>query len=181
MIEDRLLILGLRRGRSQALRQVYDKYKVALLRLAVVLVGDAPTAEDIVHDVFVRFAQSAERIGLTGSLRSYLTTSVVNRVRNHVRDSRRHGVTTLEQAELPLAPEPGPPQWAILSEELALLSAALTELPYEQREVVCCHVEAGMPLRQIAVLQNVPLNTVKGRYRYGIERLRVLLDGKVER
>ena len=181
MIEDRLLILGLRRGHAQALRQVYDKYKVALLRLAVVLAGDAHTAEDIVHDVFVRFAQSADRIGLTGSLRSYLTTSVVNRVRNHVRDGRRHGETTLDQADLQLSPEPGPPQWAILSEELASLSEALKQLPYEQREVVCCHVQMGLPLRRIAALQNVPLNTVKGRYRYGIEKLRVLLDGKVER
>ena len=181
MIEDRLLILRLRRGQPQALRQVYDKYKVELLRLAVVLVGNAHTAEDIVHDVFVRFAQSAARIGLTGSLRSYLITSVVNGVRNHVRDSKRHGETTLDHAELHLSPEPGPPQWAILSEELALLSEALKQLPYEQREAVCCHIEMGLPLRRIAVLQNVPLNTVKGRYRYGIEKLRVLLDGKVQR
>jgi RNA polymerase sigma-70 factor (ECF subfamily) len=116
MIEDRLLILRLRRGQPQALRQVYDKYKVELLRLAIVLVGNAHTAEDIVHDVFVRFAQSAARIGLTGSLRSYLITSVVNGVRNHVRDRKRHDETTLDHAELHLAPEPGPPQWAILSE-----------------------------------------------------------------
>jgi RNA polymerase sigma-70 factor (ECF subfamily) len=181
MIEDKLLILGLRRGRPQALRQVYDKYKVELLRLAIVLVGNGHTAEDIVHDVFVRFAQSADRIGLTGSLRSYLITSVVNGVRNHVRDSRRHGETTLDHAELCPSPEPGPPQWAILSEELASLSEALKQLPYEQREVVCCHVETGLPLRRIAVLQNVSLNTVKGRYRYGIEKLRVLLDGMVQR
>ena len=181
MIQDRLLILRLKRGQPQALRQVYDKYKVELLRLAVVLVGNAPTAEDIVHDVFVRFAQSADRIGLTGSLRSYLITSVVNGVRNHVRDRRRHGETTLDHAELHLSSEPGPPQWAILSEELALLGEALKQLPYEQREVVCCHIETGLPLRRIAVLQNVSLNTVKGRYRYGIEKLRILLDGKVQR
>jgi len=181
MIEDKLLILGLRRGRPQALRQVYDKYKVQLLRLAIGLVGNAHTAEDIVHDVFVRFAQSADRIGLAGSLRSYLITSVVNGVRNHVRDRKRHGETILDHAESRLSPELGPAQWAILSEELASLSEALKQLPYEQREVVCCHIETGMPLRQIAALQNVPLNTVKGRYRYGIEKLRVLLDGKVER
>jgi len=180
MIEDKLLLLRLRRGRPEALRQVYDKYKVELLRLAVVLVGNGHTAEDIVHDVFVRFAQSADQIGLTGSLRSYLTTSVVNAVRNHARDSRRHGETSLDRAELHLSPEPGPPQWAILSEELALLGEALKQLPYEQREVVCCHIETGLSLRQIAALQDVPLNTVKGRYRYGIEKLRVLLDGKVE-
>jgi RNA polymerase sigma-70 factor (ECF subfamily) len=181
MIEDRLLILGLRRGRPQALRQVYDKYKVELLRLAIVLLGNAHTAEDIVHDVFVRFAQSADRIGLTGSLRSYLTTSVVNGVRNHVRDSKRHGETTLDHAELRPSTEPDPPQWAILSEELASLSEALKQLPYEQREVVCCHIETGLPLRRIAVLQNASLNTVKGRYRYAIEKLRVLLNGKVQR
>jgi len=181
MIEDTLLILRFKRGRPEALRPIYDKYKVELLRLAVVLVGNAHTAEDIVHDVFVRFAQSADRIGLAGSLRSYLITSVVNRVRNHVRDSRRHGETTLDRAELHPSPEPGPPQWAILSEELASLSEALKQLPYEQREAVCCHVEMGMPLRRIAVLQNVSLNTAKGRYRYGIEKLRALLNGKVQR
>ena len=181
MIEDRLLILRLRRGHPEALRQVYDRYKVELLRLAVVLVGNAHTAEDIVHDVFVRFAQSADRIGLTGSLRNYLATSVVNRVRNHVRDTRRHAETTLDHTELRLSPEPGPAQWAILSEELASLSEALKQLPYEQREVVCCHIEMGMPLRQIALLQKVPLNTAKGRYRYGIEKLRILLDGKMQR
>jgi len=181
MIEDRRLILGLRRGHPQALRQVYDKYKVELLRLAVVLVGNAHTAEDIVHDVFVRFAQSADRIGLSGSLRSYLITSVINRVRNHVRDSKRHAEMPLDHARLCLSPEPAPPQWAILSEELASLSEALRQLPYEQREVVCCHIEMGMTLRRIAVLQNVSLHTAKGRYRYGIEKLRVLLDGKVQR
>jgi RNA polymerase sigma factor (sigma-70 family) len=181
MIEDRLLILRFQRGRPEALRQIYDRHKVGLLRLAVVLVGDVHTAEDIVHDVFVRFVQSADRLGLTGSLRSYLITSVINRVRNHVRDRRRHGETTLDQAELRESPPQGPLQWAVLSEELAFLSEALKHLPYEQREVVCCHVETGMSLRQIAALQKASLNTVKGRYRYGIERLRVLLDGKVER
>jgi DNA-directed RNA polymerase specialized sigma24 family protein len=47
--------------------------------------------------------------------------------------------------------------------------------------VVCCHIETGLPLRRIAVLQNASLNTVKGRYRYAIEKLRVLLNGKVQR
>ncbi len=91
MIEDKLLILRFRRGRPEALRQIYDKYKVELLRYAMTLVGNLHTAEDIVHDVFVSFAQSADRIGLTGSLKGYLVTSVLNRVRNHVRDGSRRG------------------------------------------------------------------------------------------
>lgn len=162
------------------MRQLYDRYKVELLKLAVVLAGDVNTAEDIVHDVFVRFAGSAATIKPTGSLRSYLATSVANRVRNHVRDNRRHGQTTLDGTERLACPARGPGQWAVLNEQLTRLSRALAQLPYEQREVICLRIEMDMPVAQIATLQSTSVNTVKGRYRYGMERLRSLLDSEVE-
>jgi len=179
MIEDKLLILGFKRGRPEALRQIYDKYKVELLRYALTLVGSLHAAEDIVHDVFVSFAQSADRIGLTGSLKGYLVTSVLNRVRNHVRDGSRRGEGPLDEADLLPCPQRGPQQWAVLNEELSLLSTALQQLPYEQREVICSHMEMDLTFSQIAVLQKTSVNTVKGRYRYGIEKLRSVLNGKV--
>ena len=108
MIEDRLLVLRFKKGRSEALRQIYDKYKVEMLKLSVVLIGDVHTAEDIVHDVFVKFAQSAIRIKLAGSLKSYLVTSVINRVRNYQRDSNRHCEISIEGAELLSSSERGP-------------------------------------------------------------------------
>jgi RNA polymerase sigma-70 factor (ECF subfamily) len=181
MIEDKLLILRFKQGRNEALRQIYDKYKVELLRLAVVLVGDVNTAEDMVHDVFVKFARSADRIKLIGNLKNYLVTSVINRVRNHLRDSSRHRQTNLDGAELLASARPGPRQWAILDEQLTLLSKALQELPYEQREVICLRMEMDMTFRQIAMRQNVSVNTVKGRYRYGITTLRSLFNGEVEK
>ena len=179
MIEDRLLILRFKLGGREALRQIYDRYKIDLLKLAVVLCGDVNAAEDIVHDVFVRFAQSAERIRLTGSLKSYLATSVVNGVRTCRRDRSRHREVNIEDAGLASSAERGPQQWAILSEQLVLLSKALQELPYEQREVVYLCVEMDMTFRRIAALQNTSTNTVKGRYRYAIQKLRSVLDGEL--
>ena len=181
MVEDKLLIYRFKQGNHEALRQIYDKYKVELLKLAVVLIGNRNTAEDIVHDVFVKFAESADRIKLTGSLKNYLVTSVINRVRNHLRDSYRHRETDLDGAELPACSERGPRQWAVLGEQLALLSRALQELPYQQREVISLRMEMDMTFRRIAVLQNASVNTVKGRYRYGIARLRSLLNSEVEK
>ena len=58
MVDEKLLILRFKRGSREALRQIYDRYKVELLRLAVVLLGEVNTAEDIVHDIFVKFAGS---------------------------------------------------------------------------------------------------------------------------
>ena len=181
MIKDKLLIIGFKQGRHDALRQIYDKYKVELLKLAVVLLGDTGTAEDIVHDVFVKFAKSADRLKLAGSLKNYLVTSVINSVRNHVRDRKRSRETDLDGTELLVSPERGPRQWAVLGEQLTFLSKALQELPYDQREVICFRVEMDMTFRQIATRQSASVNTVKGRYRYGITRLRSLLNGEVEK
>ena len=181
MIEDKLLILKFKRSRNGALRTIYDKYKVDLLKLAVMLTGDVNIAEDVVHDVFVRFAQSANRISLTGSLKSYLVTSVINGIRNLLRSSSRHPETNLEGAEFLPSSGRTPHQWAILSERLEILSNALSELPFEQREVISLHIEMDMSFRQIAAVQKSSVNTVKGRYRYAITKLRSQLNSEVEK
>lgn len=181
MMIDGLLIWRCKQGSREALRQIYDKYKVDMLKLAVVLLGEVNTAEDVVHDVFVGFAQAAHRFKLAGSLKSYLSTSVVHRVRNQQRDRRRRGERGLEAAEGLAASVHGPGQWAVLDEQLTRLSQALRELPYEQREVICCHMELDMTFPEIAGLQRASLNTIKGRYRYGMEKLRSLLSNEVTR
>ena len=81
MIEDQLLIWKFKLGDKDALRRIYAKYKNDLLKLAVALLGDVNPAEDVVQDVFVRFAQSSERIRPAGNLRKYLLTCVANRIR----------------------------------------------------------------------------------------------------
>jgi len=181
MIEDRLLILRFRQDSREALRRIYDKYKVQLLKLAVALIGDAGTAEDMVHDVFVKFAQSGDRLRVTGSLKNYLVTSVINRTRNYRRDYHRHAETSLEEAQILLSTRRGPYQWAVMSEELERLTEALGQLPIEQREVVCLRAEMDMTFRQIAHVQKTPVNTVKGRYRYAMEKLRSQLNHEVQR
>ena len=66
-------------------------------------------------------------------------------------------------------------------EESRLVSRALGELPYEQREVVLLHLRGGMRFAEIARSQNVSVNTALGRYRYGLEKLRTKLNGEISR
>jgi RNA polymerase sigma-70 factor (ECF subfamily) len=72
-------------------------------------------------------------------------------------------------------------QWIIQSEELKRWSDAMAQLPYEQREVVILHLRAGMKFRQIARLQDISINTIKGRYRYGLDKLRSILNREVKK
>ena len=69
---------------------------------------------------------------------------------------------------------------AIHDEELRRLAEALATLPYEQREVVVLHLKGDLTFREIARIQDTSINTVQSRYRYGIDKLRSLLNGEVE-
>lgn len=179
-MEDKLLIWKFKRGNREALRRIYDKYHGRLLKLAIVLTGNMDTVEDIVQEVFVHFAQSANRFGLSGSLKSYLITSVLNGVRNQRRNNRRPRLQSLDEAEHVPSCAGRPDQWAVLSEQLERLSIAMACLPYEQREVITLRIGENMTFQQIASLQKTSISTVHGRYRYGIEKLRSRLNGEVK-
>jgi len=53
MLQDKLLIWQFNRGRKEVLQRIYEKYKDDLVTLAVALLNDVSSAEDVVHDVFV--------------------------------------------------------------------------------------------------------------------------------
>ncbi len=179
MMEDRLLLWKFKRGSREALRRIYEKYKNDLLKLAVALVTDVNTAEDVVQDVFVSFARSGTKIRIRGDLRKYLVACVANRVRNRKRDAQRHEAVGLAGADCLLCDSRRPEQLAIVNEELRQLSAAMAQIPYEQREVVSLYMQGDLTFRQIAQIQNASINTVQGRYRYGMAKLRSLLNGEL--
>ncbi len=181
MLEDRVLIWKFKCGSGDALCRIYEKYKDDLLRLATILLNDVSDAEDIVHDVFVSFAQSAETLGLSGNLKSYLLTCVANRARNRNRANQHRQTVALDDTEVVVSDVKRPDQWLICSEELSKWSDTMARLPYEQREVVILHLRAEMKFREIAKLQDISINTVKGRYRYGLDKLRSILNGEVEK
>ena len=178
MLEDEILKWKFKRGRDEALTLIYEKYLGPMLTLAMGLLNDAGSAEDIVQDVFVSFAQSRRNFRVRGSLSGYLATSVVNRVRDHKRRLSRQAGQESGRFERPNQ-SMRPDQRVILDEEATLLNNAAAELPDEQREVILLRLKAGMKFREIAKLQQTTTNTVLSRYRYGLEKLRSTLDGEV--
>jgi RNA polymerase sigma-70 factor (ECF subfamily) len=177
MLEDERLISELRRGDGQALRQIYLKYKDNLLTIAASLLHDTHAAEDVLHDVFVSFAAGAGKMNLRVNLRNYLVASIANRVRDIYR-KKKHPTVDLDHAGQIRSQTGNPVQSAIFGEEYQLLTKALFELPFEQRETIVLHIKGGMKFRDIARMQGIATSTVQGRYRYGIGKLRTVLNGE---
>jgi RNA polymerase sigma factor (sigma-70 family) len=178
MLEDEWLKWKLRRGSPEALARVYEKYIDAMLTLAMGLLGQRAAAEDVVQDVFLSFARSAKDLTARGSLHSYLATCVLNRVRDNLRQRQRQA--RWDAGPSALGEAPSPDRATILGEQAARLNQAVAELPEEQREVVLLRLRANMRFRDIARLQQTSINTVLGRYRYALDRLRSRLNSKVE-
>ena len=174
MREDRLLLRRLRQGDQDALGRIYEKYKDTLLTVAVSLVGDLSAAEDCLHDAFVAFAGNAANLRVRSSLRGYLVACVANRARDELRKDARSSAL-LDHGDV-RDDAPDPVTLIVDHEESSQVFAALAELPYEQREVVVLHLEGGMKFREIARHQGVSTNTALSRYRYALNKLRVLLS-----
>lgn len=180
MLEDKLLIIKCNRGSREALQGIYEKYKDNLVTLAAALLVDVNLAEDVVHDVFVSFIESAHKFRLTGSLKGYLATCVANSARNKIKTDKRHQTADIDESEQPEYSS-NPEGCAIFGEELQQLAWALEQLPFEQREVLILHSYSGLNFRTIAAQQNVSINTVQGRYRYAMDKLRSLLNSEVQK
>ena len=123
--------------------------------------------------------KSAEDFKLTGNLRSYLATCVVNRARDKVRANHRN-FAKLDEKGSDTRDCQEPVQTVISDEESHRLNKLIAQLPQQQREVIILHLKGEMKFREIAKLQSVSVNTVQGRYRYGLNKLRSILDGEME-
>src|SRR5438309_99166 len=110
-----------------------------------------------------------------GTLRSWLVAAVRNRAIDLLRGRSLH-----ERRELALRPEvesaqAGPEDQAVGAQERAAVTAALAELPEEQRHAVLLAYFGGFTQAEIAELTRVPLSTVKGRMRLALDKLATYL------
>ena len=177
MLEDKRLVWKLKRGDAGALRRIYEKYRNTLLTVAVSLLNETAVAKDILHDVFVSFAEDVESFHLYGSLKNHLITCVVNRVRDRFR-SEIYQMVEINQKRIKNS-DADHAETLLAREQPQFLIEALAELPEHQREVVILHLQGGMKFREIAEMQHISINTTLGRYRYGLDKLSSILNRQV--
>jgi RNA polymerase sigma factor (sigma-70 family) len=129
----------------------------------------------------VKFIRSCGELRLAQTLKGYLTTCVANDVRNKNKAGQRRRSATLEQIAPVAADVDRPDVATIFGERSERLAWALHQLPYEQRKVLLLRLYSGLKFRAIAELKGESINTIQGQYRYGLSRLRSLLNSEVKK
>jgi RNA polymerase sigma-70 factor (sigma-E family) len=149
---------------------IYRQHHADLVRLALLLVGDRASAEDVVQDVFTRLCTRG-RVLAQDSAVAYVRTAVVNGCRSMLRRralARRVAITravpwrdTQESAEYT----------AILAEDRRLVLAALAGLPGRRREVLVLRFYLGLPVAEVAAMLGISQGSVKSATARGLEAL----------
>jgi RNA polymerase sigma-70 factor (sigma-E family) len=157
---------------------LFRKYHADLVRLAVLLVGDQETAEDVVQDVFTRLHARRTWPGrAAGPDRSlaYIRAAVVNGSRSVL---RRRAVARRLGSPRWLLEEPAQGSAegeVILAEDRRQVLAALAALPRRRREVLVLRYYLGLSEAEIASVLRISPGTVKSTAARGITALARML------
>jgi RNA polymerase sigma-70 factor, ECF subfamily len=166
---------------ARAFEVFYDRHGGAAYSLAQRIVGDPVTAEDVTQEAFLSIWRSEAGYDRTrGSVRAWALGIVRNRAIDALRReaSRAPRLDYDDDAVLETRPAPERTEAEALRRETARnLRGALDELPNEQSKVIELAYFGGFTHSEIAEMLGMPLGTVKGRMRLGLEKIRAQLAG----
>jgi RNA polymerase sigma-70 factor (ECF subfamily) len=175
---DETLIAALAGNELDALDVLYDRYHRVAFSMAYRVLGDRLAAEDVVQDAFLSVWRQARSFRADrGSARTWLMSIVhhraIDKLRSHANMPNFVPLDVVQQRESD-APGTWAQVWSSLSGDV--VRGALEQLPAEQKKSIELAFFSGYTHVEIAGLMGVPLGTVKGRMRIGLQKLKSMLD-----
>ena len=170
-----------RRGDRHALEALVDLYRRPLYGFILRMLEGRGDADDIFQETWERAIRNLPQFR-TGKFLSWLFRIAHNLVIDEIRRKSRRGETIGSGSEgdpaIEHVPDPsrGPDKILAGKEIEETIRGLVAQLPREQREVFLMRTEGDLSFRDIARIQNVPLNTALGRMHYAVLRLRSALQ-----
>jgi RNA polymerase sigma-70 factor (sigma-E family) len=158
-----------------SVERLFRAHRLSMVRLALLLVDDRESAEDVVQEAFAGLHRRWAALRTDEAALGYLRTSVVNGSRSMLR--RRRTVRRNPQpAADALTVEPADGR-ILLAEQHREVLAALRQLPERQREVIVLRYWSELPEAQIAAALGISLGAVKSSASRGRDAIAAMLGG----
>jgi RNA polymerase sigma-70 factor, ECF subfamily len=175
-LADEELMPWIGRKDAEAFEVFYDRHGGAAYSLAYRMLGDRGAAEDCIQEAFISIWRSGGRFDRTrGSVRSWTLSIVRNRAIDQLRSKagKAPKLTFDDDAILESRPaEELTEEEAMRQETATEVRGALSQLPDDQSKCIQLAYFGGFSQSEIASMLNLPLGTVKGRMRLGLEKIR---------
>jgi RNA polymerase sigma factor (sigma-70 family) len=185
-MDEAALIEQARRGDVHAYNRLVLHYQELAFNVAVRVMKDPQTAEDMTQDAFVRAYKSLNKFR-GGNFKAWLLRIVTNRCYDELRRHKRRPQTSIDEVTeahegvaFMASDGEGPEAYQQRMELIDAVESCLDELPEEQRlAAVLCDIE-GHDYNEMAEIMAVSLGTVKSRISRARAKLRDCLQGFAE-
>ena len=159
-------------GAEGQVTALYQAHATGLVRLAMLMLGDQSSAEDVVQDAFLGLYRRWGALSDPGRAVAYARSSVLNGCRDVLRRRSRKVPAALLEPDAESAEAR-----ALLGEEHREVLAALRRLPDRQREAVALRYCLDLPVDEVAAVMGISPGTVKSATSRGIAAITRTLKG----
>lgn len=146
---------------------IYRSHRMGMVRLAILLVDDLQSAEDVVQEAFAGLYKNWSSLRDRRAAIGYLRMAVVNGARSMLRRRRTARAYVPPDAGTARSAE----SLAMMSAEHRAVVAALAGLPDRQREVLVLRYYGGLSEAEIAEATGLARGTVKSTASRAIAKL----------
>ena len=143
---------------AEAVTELYQAHALGLIRLAVVMLGDRPAAEDAVQEAFCGLYRRWHHLADPAKALTYVRSSVINGCRTVLRRRRRRAGPDASTGD---PPGESAEALALIGEEHRQVLAAIRRLPARQREVLVLRFYLDLDEEEIAASMRISRGTVK--------------------
>ncbi len=180
-LTDEELISAICKGEEYAIEILYERYHRYAYSLAYRILHDPQAAEDIVQDAFLSIWRKASSYQVQhGSVHSWIQAIVHHRAIDKVRAAAHRDqqwtplITDNEQDPSSEQPDVWEQTWQ--GEQHRMIRSVLDQIPAEQRMVIELAYFGGYTHAEISEQCHIPMGTVKGRMRLGLQKMKILLS-----
>jgi RNA polymerase sigma-70 factor (ECF subfamily) len=164
-------------GRLEGLEHLYETYRLPVFRTCLRLLGDTPSAEDAVQEVFLRVFERIRTFDRRSAFSTWLYRLTVNHCLNLLDRIQRRTTSPLDDVPEPRDPSREPETVYLSTEREILLMLALDRLNADHRTMLVLREIEELSYREIAAILDVPVGTVMSRLCRAREALRRIWIG----
>ena len=159
---------------AQQVTELFQAHQLELVRLAVLMVGDLATAEDVVQDAFEQLHRRWHTLRKPSNALDYARSAVLNGCRSV---HRRRLVARRHQPQIAAATRPDTDTAAAFEQRTELMDA-FRALPRRQREVLALRYYLDMSVADVATTLNISPSAVRSTASRGLDALARILPSR---
>ena len=174
--EERRLLAAIHGGDRTAAEELVERTYSAVYASLYRLCGDGDLAADLTQETYRKAWEALEGFDGRSQFFTWLYRIAYTTFLNHIRRPRR--ITSIDEADAPEVPDDRPSADQLLSEqqEGERLRAAVMELPEDLRFTVTAHFWGGLPVKEIARIENITTVAIRKRLHKAFSILEIALD-----